>query len=275
MTFKKYAIYLSILSVIITGCKDSSDEPYVAPSATDADFSYTSEPDNPNIITFRASPSVETWYSHWNFGDNTSAEGLEVKKTFYVKGDYDVKFKIFTNGGTAESVKTITIENDLTGSNLITNGKLDNDSSWSLLSISPGVDITFENGNATWTGGGWGQTGIYQQFDVEANKKYQIQMDVVGSGMTDCWFEVYIGTTTPTDGVDYTDGGIRLGLNTWDGCGSEAFDGPLTSLSCSVGGGDGSFEFDVDKSVYIVIRSGGANLGTSGVSVDNITVRAL
>ena len=50
MTFKKYAIYLSILSVIITGCKDSSDEPNVAPSATDADFSYTSEPDNPNII---------------------------------------------------------------------------------------------------------------------------------------------------------------------------------------------------------------------------------
>ena len=257
------------------GCMEDNDKLSVTPANSDAKFTYSLDPDNPNLLTFKSSPSVETWYSHWNFGDNTSAEGLEVQKTFYLKGEYDVKFKIFTEGGTAESTQTIVIDNDLTGSNLVSNGKMDNDSSWSLLSISPGVDITFQDGKATWSGGGWGQTGIYQQFNVEANKTYQIQMDVTGSGMTDCWFEVFIGSTTPSDGVDYTDGGIRLGLNTWDGCGSEPFDGPLTSLSCSVGGGDGSFEFDEDKNVYIVIRSGGANLGTSGVSIDNVTVQVL
>jgi len=275
MKFKRYTVCIFLLITTLIGCMEDDDKLRVAPANSDAEFTYFSDSDNPNLLTFKGSPSAETWYSHWNFGDNTSAEGLEVQKTFYLKGEYDVKFKIFTEGGTAESTQKIVIENDFTGSNLVSNGKLDNDSSWNLLSISPGVDITFQDGKATWSGGGWGQAGIYQQFDVEVNKTYQIQMDVAGSGMSDCWFEVYIGSTTPTDGVDYTDGGIRLGLNTWDGCGIEPFDGPLTSLSCSVGGGDGSFEFNENKSVYIVIRSGGANLGTSGVSVDNVAVRAL
>ncbi|MDA7502311.1 hypothetical protein N8482_03455, partial [Chitinophagales bacterium] len=64
-------------------------------------------------------------------------------------------------------------------------------------------------------------------------------------------------------------------LNTWDGCGAEAFDGPLTALSCSNGGGDGSFEFSEDGTAYFVIRSGGAGLGTEGITVDNITIREL
>lgn len=269
--------YLLIFSALlmVSACKGTDEEVAPAPSSETAQFSYTIDPDNPNKILFKGEPNVETWYTHWNFGDNTAAEGLEVEKVFYVKGDYKVKFKIFTEGGTAETVQTISIANDLGGSNLIQNGELDDQTSWTILPISAGVDVAFKDGKATWTGGSWGQVGIYQEFDVEANTKYQIQLDVAGSGMTDSWFEVYLGTATPTNGVDYTSGGIRLGLNTWDGCGSEAFDGPLTTLTCSNGGGDGSFEFPNDTKVYLVIRSGGANLGTTGVSIDNITVRKL
>lgn len=155
------------------------------------------------------------------------------------------------------------------------NGELNDSSSWTILPLGDGADVVFENGTAVWSGGGWGQVGIYQSITVEANTTYQIQMDIAGSGMTDCWFEVYVGTVAPTNGEDYTDGGIRLGLNTWEGCGSEPFDGPLTSLSCSNGAGDGTFEFPNDGTAYLVIRSGGANLGTDGVTVDNITLRAL
>lgn len=275
MSINKNLIYVVLISFAIFSCKDQEESASLPPAKSEANFTYTVDQDNPNMLTFTGAPSSKTWYTHWNFGDNTSAEGLEVKKTFYVKGNYDVTFKVFTNGGSTESTQTVTIENDLTGSNLVSNGTLDDDSDWSLLTIANGVDITFENGKVTWTGGGWGQSGIYQLINVEANKTYQIQMDVAGSGMSDCWFEVYVGSVTPTDGVDYTDGGIRLGLNTWDGCGSEPFDGPLTSLSCSVGGGDGTFRYDEDQSLYLVIRSGGANLGTTGVSVDNITIRTL
>jgi hypothetical protein len=273
----KYTLSLLVCFSLffITACSSDEEEVIVAPTSSNAMFSYTIDPDNANRIVFAGEPTMKTWYTHWNFGDNTSAEGIQTEKLFYLKGDYEVKFKIFTDGGTAETTQTISIAEDITGSNLLENGELNDSSSWTVLPIGDGADVVFENGTAVWSGGGWGQVGIYQSITVEANTTYQIQLDIAGSGMTDCWFEVYVGTVAPTAGVDYTDGGIRLGLNTWDGCGSEPFDGPLTSLSCSNGGGDGTFEFPNDATAYFVIRSGGADLGTDGVTVDNITLRAL
>ena len=273
----KYTLSLLVCFSLffITACSSDEEDVIVAPTSSNAMFSYTIDPDNANRIVFAGEPTMKTWYTHWNFGDNTSAEGIQTEKLFYLKGDYEVKFKIFTDGGTAETTQTISIAEDITGSNLLENGELNDSSSWTVLPIGDGADVVFENGTAVWSGGGWGQVGIYQSITVEANTTYQIQLDIAGSGMTDCWFEVYVGTVAPTAGVDYTDGGIRLGLNTWDGCGSEPFDGPLTSLSCSNGGGDGTFEFPNDATAYFVIRSGGADLGTDGVTVDNITLRAL
>lgn len=273
----KYTLSLLVCFSLffITACSGDEEEVIVAPTSSNAVFSYTIDPDNANRIIFAGEPTMETWYTHWNFGDNTSAEGIQTEKLFYLKGDYEVKFKIFTDGGTAETTQTISIAEDIIGSNLLENGELNDSSSWTILPLGDGADVVFENGTAVWSGGGWGQVGIYQSITVEANTTYQIQMDIAGSGMTDCWFEVYVGTVAPTNGEDYTDGGIRLGLNTWEGCGSEPFDGPLTSLSCSNGAGDGTFEFPNDGTAYLVIRSGGANLGTDGVTVDNITLRAL
>lgn len=277
MKNNKFLYQFLICSCLIPliACNGNKEEIPLPPSPENATFSYTIDPENANKLIFSAQPNVETWYTHWNFGDNTSAEGLQAEKIFYLKGEYEVRFKIFTEGGTAETTQIISIAEDIIGSNLVENGELDDDSSWTVFEISGGAAVTFQNGTAVWTGGGWGHVGIYQLMEVEANTTYQIQMDVSGSGMSDCWFEVYVGTVVPMDGVDYTDGGIRLGLNTWDGCGSDPFDGPLTALSCSVGGGDGTFEFPNAVSAYLVIRSGGGNLGTTGVTVDNISVRAL
>ena len=118
MKFKRYTVCIFLLITTLIGCMEDDDKLSVAPANSDAEFTYFSDSDNPNLLTFKGSPSAETWYSHWNFGDNTSAEGLEVQKTFYLKGEYDVKFKIFTEGGTAESTQKIVIDNDFTGSNL-------------------------------------------------------------------------------------------------------------------------------------------------------------
>jgi hypothetical protein len=266
-------IYLSLTTMV--ACSTSEEDITIAPSSEDATFSFTYDPENPNKVFFKAESDVETWYTHWAFGDNTAAEGTEAEKTYFLAGDYQVRFKIFTEGGTAETVQTVSIENDIIGPNLVENGAFDDDQFWTVLPISGGAEVTFENGAATWTGGGWGHVGIYQTIDVEANTLYQINMDISGSGMTDCWFEVYVGTTIPRDGADYTDGGIRLGLNTWDGCGSEAFSGVFTSLSCSNGGGDGTFEFPQAVTAYLVIRGGGADLGTEGITIDNVSIRAL
>lgn len=270
----QYLICLLILS--LSACNSNNDEMIVAPPSTDnATFSYTVDAENPNKIIFTAQPNVETWYTHWRFGDNTSAEGMTAEKVYFLKGEYEVRFKIFTEGGTAETVQIISIAEDIIGPNLVQNGELDGDDDWTVFPIGGGVDVTFQNGTVVWTGGGWGHVGIYQALEIEANTEYQINMDVSGSGMSDCWFEVYVGTTTPMAGVDYIDGGIRLGLNTWDGCGSDPFQGQLTALTCSNDGGDGTFEFPTAVTAYLVIRSGGVDLGVDGVTVDNVSVRPL
>ncbi len=265
----------ALLLFSFAACSDDDETIVPPPTSENAAFTYTFDPVNPNKVIFTGQPDVPAWYMHWSFGDNTAAEGVTVEKVYFLAGEYEVRFKIFTENGTAESFQTLTIESDIVGPNLVQNGALDSDESWTVLPITSGVNVTFENGAATWKGGGWGHAGIFQAIQVEANTEYQINMDISGSGMTDCWFEVYMGTVVPTPGVDYTSGGIRLGLNTWDGCGSTPFQGQLTALTCSNGGGDGTFEFSTPETAYLVIRGGGAELGTAGVTVDNISIRPL
>ena len=257
-----------------TGCSDDI-ESAIPPTSEDAIFSYSFDPENPNMVYFIAEPAVSTWYIHWSFGDNTAYDlGLETSKVFTKKGDYEVEFKIYTEGGSASYIQTVTIESDFEGPNILRNGDFsDDDEFWSVLPISDGVDVSMENNNAQWTGGGWGQVGIYQAVHVLANNTYQITMDIKGGPLSDSWFEVYIGMEPPVAGQDYTDGGMRMALNTWEGCGNEPFEGPFAEYSC-VGSG-ATFEFPTEGTAYFVIRGGGADYGDAGVTVDNIAIRSL
>ena len=259
--------------LISTGCAD--DDKFVAyvPTSEDAAFSFTFDEDNPNTVIFTANTEVETWYTHWDFGDNSSAEGTEASKTYLTKGDYDVRFKIFTDGGVAESIQTIVINQNFEGPNILLNGEFNGSDHWAVLPISDGVDVNFTGDNAVWTGGSWGQVGIYQPVHVEANVPYQIDMDIAGSGLSDSWYEVYIGAEVPQPGQDYADGGTRMGLNTWVGCGNEPFDGQFTEISC-VGEGGGLVTFNTTGTVYLVIRGGGADYGT-GLTLDNVSITPL
>lgn len=274
-TISKLSLVPVVLAVLFlfTACTEEEKMELLPPGDENANFTYTFSPDNPNQVIFTAQPAVETWFTHWDFGDNTAGEGTQVTKLYPRAGDYDVRFKIFAESGTAEIVQTVNIEADLGGPNLVQNGELDGGDFWSVLPISGGVEVAFQGGAATWTGGGFGHVGIYQQIEVEANQAYQIDMDLSGSGMTDCWFEVYVGTAVPVEGMDYNDGGIRLGLNTWNGCGNAPFDTQLTTISCA--GGDGTFEFATATTAYLVIRGGGANYGETGLTADNISIRPI
>jgi len=254
-------------------CADDDKPVAIAPTSDDAAFSFEFDPENPNRVNFTAIPNDDNWYTHWDFGDNTSAEGYEATKLYFDSGDYDVRFKVFTEGGSAESIQTVVINEDLQAPNLIQNGEFNGSEPWIVLPISDGVDVSFDNDEAHWTGGGWGQVGIYQPIQVLANNEYQISMDIRGGPLTDSWFEVYVGTETPVEGQDYTDGGMRLALNTWEGCGGEPFEGDFAAISC-VGSG-ATFEFPTAGTAYLVIRGGGANYGSEGVAIDNVAIRSL
>jgi hypothetical protein len=88
------------------------------------------------------------------------------------------------------------------------------------------------------------------------------------------WFEVYVGKAEPQIGQDYNDGGKRLALNTWNGCGKTPFNAPLTQLSCE-GAARGVIQFSTSGTVYLLIKSGGGDLGTTGISLANVELRAI
>ena len=272
-----YIISFLIAGVLLltTSCSDDLED-VIPPTSEDAIFSISYDPENPNQVYFIAEPSVETWYTHWSFGDNTTFDkGMETSKVYLKKGEYNVEFKIFTNGGIASSMQTVIIDSDFEGPNILRNGDFnDGNEFWTILPITEGVNVSLDNNNAQWTGGNWGQEGIYQPIHVLANNLYQITMDINLEGLSDAWFEVYVGMEAPViGGPDYSDGGIRMGLNTWNGCGTEPFEGDFSEISC-VGSG-GTFEFNTEGTVYLVIRGGGGNYGDIGVILDNIAIRSL
>ncbi len=275
MKTTKINLFLNVAfaMLLLSACSEEETETAVMPEATDAVFSYTIDSDEPNTYHFSGTPTQDVWYTHWSFGDGSSAEGLEATKTYFKKGTYNVRFRIFTNGGVADSIQSVTIDTDLADeSNLVTDGDFSSDQNWTVFQINAGMDISFANGSATWKGGGGGHAGIYQTIEVEAGTSYQINMDISGSGATDSWFEVYAGASEPVPNNDYTDGGTRMGLNTWNGCGGSAFSDKFANISCS---GNGTVQFSAAGTVYLVIRGGGADYGADGISIDNVEMRAL
>ncbi|MGE9313274.1 DUF1735 domain-containing protein [Niabella sp. CJ426] len=138
---------------------------------------------------------------------------------------------------------------------------------WQVLKIANNDNVTATpaaNGSFVFAGGSGGHIGIYQAVDVQAGRKYSFTFNVKGTGATDTWFEVYIGYGAPVTGADYNEGGVRMGLNTWTGCGKTAFDDLLSKVGC-VGSGP-IFTAPTTGKVYLVIRTGGTNLGTGGIT---------
>lgn len=251
------------LGLLVTGC--DKDENIPAPTAN---FEFKAA----NLAVAFINKSTNGRYFTWDFGDQSKLDSTAAPGHSYeAAGTYTVKLTVEgRDGSRTETSKQVTVT---APPNLVVGGDMSDPTKWTVLDYSPGVELNFTNGKAVWTGGGWGQKGIYQAIQVEANKKYQVNMTVSGSGASDTWFEVYVGQAVPSPTQDYNDGGKRLALNTWAGCGKVPFSGPLTALSCD-GTGGGVVEFPLSGTAYLVIRGGGANLGTSGISVDNVELRA-
>lgn len=266
---------LLVLGILLISTACATDfNPIKNPTSEDAAFSFTFDKENPNKVILAATPSQANWYTHWDFGDNSFSEGYETSKIYLKKGDYDVRFKVFTEGGSAEAIQTVVINDDFKGQNILQNGEFTGSDPWVILPISDGVNISFDNSNAHWTGGGYGQVGIYQPFTVLANNLYQISMDIKGGPLSNAWFEVYVGMEAPViGGPDYADGGIRLNLNTWEGCGGEPFDGDFSEYTCVQGAA--TFKFPKAGVAYLVIRGGGESYGDNGVIIDNVAIRSL
>lgn len=279
------ALYIApLLTIASIGCQPDEFEGSNGLIGPDLDPSFTIDPvevdGKINNYQFSLNESNDVLAVFWDLGEGTLIRGMEeTDVTFFPDADtYTIKTKIVGRGGEAfESEQELVIPtSDPKYGNLLRGGRLNdgNDEFWSTKQYSGGVLPTFSDGKVVFNYGDWAQSGIYQSFEAEAGKKYRIDMTVSGQGATDTWFEVYIGRADPATFVgDYNDGGIRLALNTWAGCGKTKFADKLTKLSCAGSAEDGVFEAAASGTHYIVIRTGGANLGAGGIAVDNIEIR--
>lgn len=263
--------------LLLANCKKDDDVKGggPAPSKSDAVFSYTLDKENPNLVHLKYDGKVPAWYIYWDLTSGAFSEGKETTKLFVKKGTYKVRIKIFTTGGQAEATQDVVIADDFKGKNLLKDGDMKTGaaSSWTVLNISNGVDWKFNDGFATATGGNGGHKGIYQAVTVEAGKRYKVDARVFGSGATDTWFEVYVNEKAPVAGSDYSGVPLALGLNTWNGCGKSSFDNKLSVLSCNGAGNE--MQFAKSGTVYLVIKTGGSNLGTTGISLTDVEFYAV
>lgn len=205
----------------------------------------------------------------WNKGDGGgTAFGKMLDTVFFPDaGTYTITLTGIGRGGVSASTsKDLVVDtSDPVSGNLI------DPDNWDILTVTDGVAITATSDGFSAKGGNWGQQGIFQAISVEANRKYSMDMVVEGQGGTDMWFEVYAAPQAPVQNQDYSAGEKHLALNTWAGCGGSAFQGKLSSLSCDAG--DGTVTFESSGTIYLVIKTGGASLGTDGIHISKIEFR--
>lgn len=266
---KVLLLLIAATTTIITSCK--KDDKIPAPSA---DFTVQAAK---LAVTFTSDVKNVRYYS-WDFGDGSDVSTDKSPSHFYEEGgNYMVTLTVTgRDGSTLTKSKEITVTAPV---NYVQGGKFETAADiakWTTFAINSNNNITWaaSNGKMVASGGNGGHAGVYQAIQVEANTKYQFSMLVSGSGATDTWFEVYFGSSQPVANQDYSNGGTYFGLNTWAGCGKTAFSGNIATLGCagSHKSTNGEVTFSQSGTVYLVIKTGGANLGTTGIAIDNVTL---
>jgi hypothetical protein len=279
---RRLLLIAAIISVLASCKKAKVEDRGLTESNLDASFVMTPVTGKMNTFLVQAKDSSYIM-SKWDFGTGATIGRASQEVFFPDAGVYTVThYAIGRGGATFTSTQTVTIAtSDPAKGNLVKGGKFEtaaDEAFWSRITISdPAIAWTRTGGKMVATGGSWGHSAIYQAVTVEANKDYRFGMTVSGSGATDTWFEVYFGTAVPVNGSDYSSGGIAIALNTWTGCGNTTFNDNIAKIGCAgaLVGKNGVIRFPTAGTVYLLIKTGGANLGATGISIDNVELRGV
>lgn len=283
MKLKKYTylFFVALATITFTSCQPEEFDSGNGLSDPNVDATFTITPIEGSANKFKLVAETNNVISNgWNLGDGVEYRGGQTEEIFLPDaGTYTITHTAYGRGGLSNSMsqELVVATSDAAAGNLVRGGKFENaedHGEWTVLNISAsGTSWAFNPGNATVTGGGWNQQGIYQAIEIEANKEYSIDMFVSGSGSVNTWFEVYASPTAPTQGSDYSADGKRMGLSTWDGCATSSFSGKLSALGC-VGSGN-VVSFPESGTIYLLIKCGGENIGTTGITIDNVEFRGV
>jgi len=286
--------FLSLLSVSIlaVSCVPESidgDGNGITPTNADASFTVTKTSENHYKLT---SSNQNYLYSNWDLGDGGGfGRGSNISEIFLPdEGTYNVQHQIIGQGGVVAGTAAQTIKvdkSDPLSGNLIQGGKFADAADvakWSLTFPNPNGNDgyalwTWGTGEATFKATKWNRNVMYQAIQVVKGRKYQADAVVSSKGVSESWFEIYVGYTKPTANTDYTGDGndstwLR-GINTWAGSGTSAFDGKI-SIKGSVNANNptGTFTATQDGTVYFAIRSGGNDM-KDGISIKSVEFRGV
>lgn len=269
-------LLLGFALAVLVGCQpeDSFGDNGLTDTSMDASFNIAPVEGQPNQFVLQAENS-DFILSKWDVGQG-EYQGASREEIFLPDaGTYTIThIAVGAGGGTTKSSQELIVAtSDPVAGNLVLGGTFESEediAQWTILNISAsGAGWTFESGKATIDASGYNQQGIFQAIEVQGGKNYMIDMNVSGSGAVETWFEVFLSPVPPVQFSDYSADGNRIGLNTWAGCATTAFSGKLSQLGCA--GSGNVVGFDVDSTVYLVIKCGGNNVG--GITIDNVELR--
>jgi hypothetical protein len=287
-TMKKYTLrkigsvlLMAAVATMYTACQPEDFYGDNGLSSPDLAATFTITPVEGETNTYMLETENKAVAFFWNKGNGRLvAGGDRAKIVLPDAGTYTVGLQTVGKGGTlATTSQELVVEtSDPVAGNLVVGGRMDDPDAWTVLKINNDDNVTFNfvNDAMNVSGGNWGHRAIWQPIEVVAGRKYKLDMFVEGSGATDVWFEVYLGTQEPPASGDYSSDGIKMGLNTWTGCGNTSFSGLLSSVGCVGSLNDvNEITFDQSGTIYLLIKSGGGNLGTTGITFDDVEFRGV
>ncbi len=273
----KTSLLLSAGIFFLAGCSpETVDEGYgITQPAVDASFTVTKISENKYHLKRHYNNYLN---SQWNIDGGGFAAGKDEIDVFFPDtGTYTVQHNAIgiggQVGGTASHTFVVATPDPIAG-NILQGGKFetaDDIAKWSIHAISPTkAQWVFANKAATIVASESNQQAIYTQINVEAGKKYTIDLTASSaSALEDTWFEVYILNNLPAAGQDVS-GTVYRNINTWDGCGKAAFGGKISAIGCGSKNA-GIYTATATGSVYLVIKCGGKTV--NGLTIDNVEVR--
>lgn len=250
----------------------------ITQSSVDASFTATKTAENRYTLKRNFNNYIT---SKWNIDDDGFNIGKEEEKLFLPDaGTYVIQHQAIGIGGVVAGTSSQTIvvpTSDPVSGNMIQGGRFDTPdeiAKWTKHIISPsGAEWVFSNGKATIVANGGSQQAIYQAVNVEAGKKYSIDMVASSdTALVDTWFEVYVLNSIPATGQDVS-GTVYRNINTWAGCGKSAFKGKISSVGCDAAKNGGVFTATTTGTVYLVIKCGGSTVNS--LSIDKVEFRRM
>lgn len=139
--------------------------------------------------------------------------------------------------------------------------------------------VTVADGVATFSetvvGGFTKHMGIYTAVNLQVGS-YQFDMDMTYTDINELWGEVYIGSSEPVVNTEYNgDQQVLVAYNAWDCPDARVYSGAATESDCDSNVTPGRVEITSAGTYYLLFRSGGNTYGTSGIVLDNWSLREI